>query len=89
MFSPTQTSELRTCSPQGFAPVAKADGRVRLHVFVDACSIEVFANDGEAVLTALAFPSKADRAVEVFGPKEGATVSAFDVWPLASCWKAQ
>jgi fructan beta-fructosidase len=71
------------------APVAKADGRVRLHVFVDACSVEVFVNDGQPVLTALAFPSKTGRVVELFGPKEGATVAAFDVWPLASSWKTQ
>jgi fructan beta-fructosidase len=71
------------------APLVKADGRVKLHVFVDACSVEVFVNDGEQVLTAIAFPSKSDQAVELFGPDEGPTVSALDVWPLASCWKAE
>jgi fructan beta-fructosidase len=71
------------------ASVGGTDGRVRLHVFVDACSVEVFVNDGETVLTALAFPSKAGRAVEVVGPNEGATVSAFDMWQLASSWKAE
>ncbi len=71
------------------APIAKAPGRTRLHIFVDACSIEVFVNDGEVVLTALAFPSRAGRAVELFGPNEGAMVSVLDVWPLASCWKAE
>jgi len=69
--------------------IAKATGRIKLRLFVDACSVEVFVNDGEQVLTSLAFPSKAGRAVELFGPNEGATVSAFDVWPLASCWKAE
>jgi fructan beta-fructosidase len=71
------------------APIAGADGRVKLHVFVDACSVEVLVNDGEQVLTFLAFPSQTARAVELFGPDEGATVSALDVWPLASCWKAE
>jgi sucrose-6-phosphate hydrolase SacC (GH32 family) len=71
------------------ASVAGTEGRVKLRLFVDACSAEVFINDGEQVLTSLAFPSKADRAVELFGPNEGATFSAIDVWPLASCWKAE
>jgi fructan beta-fructosidase len=70
------------------APLAKPDGRVKLLVFVDACSVEVFVNDGQQVLTALAFPSRTARAVELFGPNEGAMVSGIDVWPLASCWKA-
>jgi fructan beta-fructosidase len=70
------------------APLARPGDRVKLHLFVDACSVEVFVNDGEQVLTSLVFPSKASRAVELFGPGDGAVVSALDVWPLASCWKA-
>jgi len=70
-------------------PIARADGRVKLRLFVDTCSVEVFVNGGEQVLTALAFPSRAGRAIEVFGPNEGAPVSAFDAWPLTSCWKAE
>jgi fructan beta-fructosidase len=69
------------------APITRADGRVKLHVFVDACSVEVFVNDGEQVLTSLVFPSRTGSAVELFGPNEAATVTAFDVWTLASCWK--
>src|SRR5262249_41478685 len=40
------------------ASIAKPDGRVKLHIYVDACSVEVFVNDGEHVLTSLAFPSQ-------------------------------
>jgi fructan beta-fructosidase len=69
-------------------PLSKPDGRVRLHVFLDACSIEVFVNDGEQVLTCLVFPSEESRALEFFGPDESPVVSALDVWPLTSCWKA-
>jgi sucrose-6-phosphate hydrolase SacC (GH32 family) len=39
------------------APLRSPHGRVRLHIFVDACSVEVFLNEGERVLTSLAFPS--------------------------------
>jgi fructan beta-fructosidase len=70
------------------APLAVTrDGRVKLHVFLDACSLEVFVNDGERVLTTLVFPSKAGRGIELFGPDAGARVAALDVWPLRSSWK--
>ena len=69
-------------------PIAKAEGRTKLRLLVDACSVEVFANDGQQVLTSLAFPSKAARALDLFGPDKGETFSALHVWTLASCWKA-
>ena len=70
------------------APLPARDGRVRLHVLVDACSVEVFVNDGDPVLTALTFPSAESRGLELFGPG-GAKVEALEVWPLASVWKAE
>jgi fructan beta-fructosidase len=70
-------------------PLSKPGGRVRLHVFLDACSIEVFVNDGEQVMTCLVFPSEDSHAVELFGSDKSAVVSAFDVWPLTSCWKVE
>ena len=71
------------------APIPEAEGRVKLHVYVDACSVEVFVNDGEQVLTSLVFPPRTGRAVELFGPSEGATVSAIEAWQLASCRNAE
>jgi sucrose-6-phosphate hydrolase SacC (GH32 family) len=69
--------------------IPKADGCLKLHLFVDTGSVEVFVNDGETVLTSLVFPSKASRAVELFASEEDAIVSNLDVWSLASCWKAK
>lgn len=71
------------------ASFGKPDDRVKLHLYVDACSVEVFVNDGEKSLTSLVFPSATDRAIELFGPSEGAAVSALDLWTLASCWNAE
>ena len=34
------------------APLATRDKPVKLRLFVDSCSVEVFVNDGEQVLTA-------------------------------------
>ena len=62
-------------------------GKVKLHVFVDASSVEVFVNDGERVLTAISFPSGESREVKLFGPPDRAKISVLDVWKLKSSWK--
>jgi sucrose-6-phosphate hydrolase SacC (GH32 family) len=69
------------------APLPARNKRVALHVYVDACSVEVFVNDGEQVLTVLTFPSAESRGIEFFGPPAKATLSALELWPLTSSWK--
>jgi sucrose-6-phosphate hydrolase SacC (GH32 family) len=69
------------------APFAPRDGRVKLHIFVDACSVEMFVNDGEFVITDLVFPSETSRGVEFFGPESGTRVRSLDVWTLKSAWR--
>jgi sucrose-6-phosphate hydrolase SacC (GH32 family) len=59
---------------------------VKLHVFVDAGSVEVFVNDGEQVLTAVVFPAASSRGVEFFGPASGAKFDSINIWKLKSCW---
>jgi sucrose-6-phosphate hydrolase SacC (GH32 family) len=69
------------------APLALRGGRVKLHIFVDACSVEVFASNGEVVITDLVYPSAGSRGVEIFGPADVAKISSLDVWTLKSVWK--
>ncbi len=68
------------------APLATRDGKVKLHIFVDACSVEVFVNDGEPVFTALVFPSAASRGVELLGSGNGTKIHSLNVWTLKSSW---
>lgn len=68
------------------APLSSPDGRVKLHIYVDACSLEVFVNDGEKVFTVLVFPSADSRGVELFGPKNNVRVTALNIWTLKSVW---
>jgi levanase len=49
-----------------------ADRPLRLRVLVDWCSVEVFAGDGEAVITDQIFPSDEARGLRVFS-RGGAT----------------
>ena len=69
------------------APLPLRDQRLRLHIFVDSSSVEVFANDGEIVLTDLIFPSAEPRRLELFSKTGRPEIMALDVWELKSIWK--
>jgi fructan beta-fructosidase len=71
-----------------FAPIFKSkSGEVKFHIFLDACTIEVFVNDGEASFTDLVFPGANSRDIELFGSSAKAQVAGLEVWPLKSIWK--
>jgi sucrose-6-phosphate hydrolase SacC (GH32 family) len=69
------------------APLAAWDNTVKLHIFVDAGSVEVFANDGEYVFTDLVFPSADSRQLEFYGTDKPAAIRSFEVWTLKSIWQ--
>ncbi|PKK34972.1 levanase [Siphonobacter sp. SORGH_AS_0500] len=48
------------------APVKLKNGAVKLHILVDASMVEVYINDGEAVITDHVFPTKKDGTVSLF-----------------------
>ncbi len=66
-------------------PVHLANGRIRLHLFVDRSSVEVFA--GETVITDRIFPSLESDAVYVYAKGGSARVLQLEAWPLESIWK--
>lgn len=69
------------------APLPNREGKVKLHIFVDACSVEIFVNDGESVITDLVFPSADSRGIEFFGSTNRARISSAELWTLRSAWK--
>jgi fructan beta-fructosidase len=56
-------------------------GKLRLRVLVDACSVEVFVNEGQPTLTALTFPSVESQGVSGFGPARIANLRVATVQP--------
>ncbi len=60
---------------------------VKLHVFVDRSSIEVFANDGERVLSDRIYPPPGGDGVELYEKGAGGTVVQLRIWDLNSVWK--
>ena len=69
------------------APLRLSAGRpVRLHIFVDRCSVEVFANNGERVISDLIFPSLSSQGIELFSKGGEAEILYLDIWNLKSAW---
>lgn len=57
------------------------DNKLKLHIFVDKCSIEVFLNDGEKVMTSMIYPSREAIDVKAFS-KGKCVIEALHKWDL-------
>jgi sucrose-6-phosphate hydrolase SacC (GH32 family) len=68
------------------APLRLRDGRIRLHILVDTSSVEIFANDGETVITDLVFPDINSLGWECFSDAADIRILSADVWRLNSAW---
>lgn len=67
-------------------PLLPYQGRIRLHVFFDNSIIEVFANKGEAVMTAQVFPGNTDNGIELFSNSGNSRINSLKIWSMASAW---
>lgn len=59
--------------------VPLVDGRLRLRVFLDRCSVEVFAQDGLATITDQVFPSDSSTAVGLLAEGDGGSLVSLTV----------
>jgi fructan beta-fructosidase len=59
---------------------------VELHIFVDRCSVEVFANHGERVISDLIFPALTSQGLELYSHGGDAKIVKLDIWKLRSAW---
>jgi fructan beta-fructosidase len=69
------------------APLALVDGKLKLHVFVDRSSLEVFANDGAAALTDRIFPIARKQHVALQGYGARAECVSLKAWRLRAIWQ--
>ena len=69
------------------APLTLPKGQsVHLHIFIDRCSIEVFANHGERVISDLIFPSLFSQGIELYSSGGEVKVVKMSIWNLKSAW---
>ncbi len=62
------------------------DGIVRLRIFVDHSSVEVFGNDGYVSMTNRIFPDQRKDGVEIYAIGGPVTLRALDIYPVKSIW---
>lgn len=68
------------------APVSLQQNRLKLHLLVDKSSVEVFANNGQTVLTCLIYPNERATSAELFSEGGTTSVITFNAWKLKSIW---
>ncbi|NBB76637.1 MAG: hypothetical protein GVY02_04590 [Bacteroidetes bacterium] len=69
------------------APAELRNGKVRINIFVDWSSVEVFINDGDAVITSRIFPDPESTGVSLFSEGGQAAIEYFEFWPMGSIWE--
>ena len=79
-FHPTFTD--RTVAPVE----VNQDGHIRLHMFIDWSSVEVFAGDGLVSLTNQVFPSPDSDGIALYAEDGTARLVSLEVWELGSIW---
>ncbi|SRR6266496_1280122 len=61
--------------------------KIKLNIFFDHSIIEVFANDGEVVMTAQLFPDEEDNEIELFSTGGITKFESIKLWNMKPCWK--
>jgi fructan beta-fructosidase len=61
--------------------------RIKLDVFVDRSSLEIFVNDGEVVLTERIYPSPGSDGIELYSDAGRGKVLSLSIWKLGSVWQ--
>ena len=64
------------------APTFSKDGKLRLEIFIDTSSIEVFGNDGKFAMTNLVFPKNPYNNIEIKSNKGYAKVENLNIYPI-------
>ena len=64
------------------APVLAKQGSYNLTIFVDRCSVEVFAQDGQVTMTELIFPAETSTELAVYAVGGTATINTLQVTQL-------
>ena len=69
------------------APRISIKSELSMQLFIDAASVELFADEGSVVMTELFFPSRPFTQVKLYTNKGKVMLSNGVIWPLQSVWK--
>jgi fructan beta-fructosidase len=65
------------------APLRPDHNKITLRVFLDSCSVEVFGNDGQAVISDLIFPDPQNVGMEVYAAGGDVQLKVLEIWKLS------
>ena len=60
---------------------------IKLHIFIDRSSVEIFANDGERVISERIYPHPGSDGIEFYSNGSGGKIVNFKMWPLKTTWQ--
>ena len=83
---PDWPKELKLWEDKHEGPMPLVNGRVRMHIFVDRSSVEVFGNDGYRVMSNLIFPDVASQGMELYCAGGSVKLISLEVYLLKSAW---
>lgn len=69
------------------APLRPEDGRIKLRIYSDESTLEVFANDGKAVLSAILFPDETSDGLEIYSAKGSVELERAVFYPMKPIWR--
>jgi len=64
------------------APLPPEGGKIRMHIFVDSCSVEVFGNYGHTVISDLIFPRSQSTRLEYYVRGGDVRLNKLEIWKL-------
>ena len=68
------------------APRFTENKMVKLHLFVDVASAELFADNGKTVMTDIFFPSENFNQFSIQSTEAGVKVKTLKIWSLKKTW---
>lgn len=69
-----------------YGPADAENGLIRLHIFVDRSTVEVFVNNGKTVISDLIFPDIDSNGIALFSRGGSATIEKLSIFQLSSIW---
>lgn len=70
-------------------PLEPVDNKITLDILIDRSSIEVFANNGRAVISSVAFNEENDRSFVLFNTGGEIVVEELEMTPVKSVWEKE
>jgi levanbiose-producing levanase len=69
------------------ATIKPTNKRVKMRIYVDESSVEVFGNEGQAVFSNVVFPDGASDRMSFYTKGGNVKIVSLNVYPLAGIWK--